>query len=172
MFRTAGIFAIALWLHAAAFGQSLGDVARANREQQQAQQAAGANPKVITNADLPSDPSDTPSADAPPGPVKHVSDRKFAQGQMAEQRLAQQWKAKILAQKNKVAELQTRVDRINATLHPAGGVAYENASSRYQARQRENLAEMQQRLDQQKQQLSTLQDEAHRAGMHTAVYDP
>jgi hypothetical protein len=171
MFRTAGIFAIALSLSAAAFGQSLGDVARANREQQQAQQSSGTAPKVITNNDLASDPSDSPTSNTPQA-VKHGSDRKLAQGQVAEQRLAQQWKAKILAQKNKVAELQARVDRMNAALHPTGGVTYENPSSRYQARQLENLAEVQQRLDQQKQQLSTLQDEARRAGMHTAVYDP
>jgi exonuclease VII large subunit len=171
MFRTAGIFAIALSLSATAFGQSLGDVARANREQQQAQQSSGTTPNVITNNDLASDPSDSPTSNAPQA-VRHASDRKLAQGQMAEQRLAQQWKAKILGQKNKVAELQARVDRMNAALHPTGGVTYENPSSRYKARQLENLAEMQQRLDQQKQQLSTLQDEARRAGMHTAVYDP
>jgi DNA repair exonuclease SbcCD ATPase subunit len=170
MFRAGKIFAIALVLNAAAFGQSLGDVARANREQQQAQQTAV--PKVITNADLPSDPSDTPTSDAPPRPANRSSDRKLAQDQLAQQRIAQHWRAQIQAQKNKVAELQARVDRLNAALHPAGGVVYDNPSSRYQARQLENLAQMQQMLDQQKQQLSAMQDEARRAGMHTAVYDP
>lgn len=172
MFRTAGIFAIAVLLTSAAFGQSLGDVARANREQQQAQQAAGTTPKVITNADVPSDPSGTPASDAPPRPVNRASEQKSAQEQLAQQRAAQQWRARIQAQKNKVAELQARVDRMNAALHPAGGVVYDNPSSRYQGRQMENLAQMQQMLDQQKQQLSTLQDEARRAGMHTSVYDP
>jgi hypothetical protein len=172
MVRTPGMFAIAFLLSAAAFGQSLGDVARANRDQQQAQQAAGTTPKVITNADLPSAPSDTPPSDVPPRPTNRASDRKLAQDQVAQQRIAQQWRARILAQKNKVAELQARVDRMNAALHPAGGVVYDNPSSRSQARQMENLAQMQQTLDQQKQQLSALQDEARRAGMHTSVYDP
>ena len=172
MFRMPRILAIALSLNAAALGQSLGDVARASREQQQAQQAAGTTPKVITNADLPSDPSDTPTSDAPPQPVNRASDQRFAQGQLAQQRAAQQWRARSQAQKKKVAELQARVDRMNASLHPAGGVLYENPTGRYQARQMENLAQMQAMLDQQKQQLYTMQDEARRAGMHTSVYDP
>ena len=121
MFRTSEILVTALLLNAAAFAQSLGDVARANREQQQAQQAAGATPKVITNADLPSDPWDTPTSGAPPQPVKRAFDQSFAPGQLAPQRAAQQWRARIQAQKNKVAELQARVDRMNASLHPAGG---------------------------------------------------
>jgi hypothetical protein len=172
MLRVPAIFAIALLLNAAAFGQSLGDVARANREQQQAQQAAGTTPKVISNADLPSDPSDTTVSDVPPRPLNRASDQKPAQNQLAQQRIAQQWRARILAQKNKVAELQARVDRLNAALHPAGGVVYDNPSSRYQARQMENLTQMQQMLDRQKQQLANMQDQARRAGMHTAVYDP
>lgn len=56
---------IALMLSGAAFAQSqsedsLGDIARANRARQQAQQADGVTPKVVTNQDLPGDTSAAP----------------------------------------------------------------------------------------------------------------
>src|ERR1700684_1144053 len=40
----------------AAYGQSLGEIARQYREKQDAEQASGAKPKVFTNKDLPENP--------------------------------------------------------------------------------------------------------------------
>ncbi|MGA7301905.1 MAG: hypothetical protein WBX10_16445, partial [Candidatus Sulfotelmatobacter sp.] len=56
------IFFVGLLLDVAAIGQSqagnsLADLARANRAKQQAEQATGSTPKVITNQDIPSAPS-------------------------------------------------------------------------------------------------------------------
>jgi len=52
------ILAIALLMSLAAFGQSLGDIARANRDKQDAEdEQSAAKPKVITNADLPKNPN-------------------------------------------------------------------------------------------------------------------
>ena len=61
------IVAIALLMSAAAYGQSLGDVARENRENQNAGDASStAKPKVITNQDLPKDPNANPVSSATP----------------------------------------------------------------------------------------------------------
>lgn len=178
-------FLITLLLSQAVFaqsqsGESLGDVARRNRAEQQAQEAAGTMPKVITNQDLPAAPPGAPES-SPSDPMTMVSgvkrsDRYADQGLsnqlLDEQRAAQQWKTRIQAQENKVARLQAHVDRMSALLNPSGGVQYEGPHSRYQARQMERLAQMQETLDQEKQRLFTMQQEARRVGMHTSVYDP
>jgi hypothetical protein len=47
-----------------AYGQSLGDIARENREKQNAEAAASTTPpKVITNKDLPKDPNPNPGSE-------------------------------------------------------------------------------------------------------------
>ena len=53
------VVAIALLMGPMAFGQSLGDIARENREKQSAEDASSSSvkPKVITNKDLPKDPN-------------------------------------------------------------------------------------------------------------------
>ena len=175
------ILAIALSISSFAYGQSLGDIARENREQQNASAASfTTKPKVITNKDLPKDPeanserSEAQSAvsAAPDNKVaeNRAADRRFAQQRLAEQRAAAQWKRQILAQKNKTAALQARIDQLHASIRSAGGsVQSEGPYNRYQARQ---LAQIQLQLDEQKRKLERMQDDARHAGMHTAVYDP
>lgn len=53
-----------------------------------------------------------------------------------------------------------------------GSVQCEGPYNRYQARQLERVAQMQQQLDEQKRKLDRMQEAARHAGMHTAVYDP
>jgi hypothetical protein len=100
--------ALALLLGTAAFGQSLGDVARENREEKEKQKAASAlaaQPRVITNKDLPQDPEQTedgrqavPSSNASdtdqattensaenPLPRKHLEHQHIAEPKMNEQ---------------------------------------------------------------------------------------
>jgi len=72
-----GIFVMGL-LSAAALGQyengqSLGDLARSNREKQQEEQASGVTPKMITNKDLPASPSSGIPAANPAEPMTQVS---------------------------------------------------------------------------------------------------
>ena len=50
--RFFSVLAIALWMGLAAYGQSLGDVARANREKQPQANPSAKQPAVITNDDL------------------------------------------------------------------------------------------------------------------------
>jgi hypothetical protein len=75
-----------------------------------------------------------------------------------------------------------RVDKLKASIHfvdPNNYYPYDYYSAyagvqenRYQARQLERLAQMQQQLDQQRKKLEEMQEAARHAGMHTPVYDP
>ena len=180
--------AMLLFATLAAYAQSLGDVARENREQKAAD-APTTPPKVITNATLPKDPDAEPTAgesptqaQTPPSPASAESSKKAARQRAAEQRAAEQWKQKILAQENTIANLRLRIDRLKASIHfvdPNNYYPYDSnsayaglAENRYQARKLERLAQMQQQLDQQKKKLEDMQEAARHAGMHTAVYDP
>ena len=170
------ICATALLMSSAAYGQSLGDIARANREKQNAENASASQPKVITNANLPKDPdANQELAEAPSGASvsSRVADHRSAQQRLVEQRAADQWKRQILAQKNRMAALQARIDQLNASIHSAGGsVQYEGPYNRYQARQLQRVAQIQLQLDEQKMKLDQMQEAARHAGMHSAVYDP
>jgi hypothetical protein len=171
-----------------ASAQSLGDVARENREKK-ADTTPAAQPKVITNKDLPKDPEADPVADqaataAQPASVPNKSpeqnaadrraERRFAQQRLAEQRAAEQWKRQILAQKDKIAALQARIDHLKATLQFADVSVYPYAGpyNRDQARQLRRITQLQQQLDEQQRKLDQMQEAARHAGMHTAVYDP
>jgi len=177
------ILAIALLMSLNAFGQSLGDIARENREKQDAESASPtAKPKVITNADLPKNPdANLGPREAQPGASAAASsqaadqrsgDQRTAEQRLAEQRAADQWKRQILAQKNKIATLQARLDQLNASISAYGTVQYETAYNSYQARQLQRVAQIQRQLDEQKRKLDQMQEAARHAGMHTAVYDP
>ena len=181
--------AVALVLPAAAFayGQSLGDIARENREKK-ADSTPAAQPKVITNKDLPKDKdsSDPAASGAQPAAVlpanenpgksaaEHRAEQRFAQQRLAEQRAAEQWKRRILAQKDKMASLQERIDNLKANVQFANVSTYPYSGpyNRAQARQVQRIMQLQQQLDEQKRKLEQMQEAARRAGMHTAVYDP
>ena len=171
---------IALLTTVAVYGQSLGDVARQNREKQSAEDAAGAQPKVITNKDLglPENPeADLQPADAQPNSAiptnRNTTDRRSREQRRDEQRAAEQWRRQILAQENKVASLQERIDQINAAIRSTGGtVQYEQPFSRAEAWQLRRVAQLQQQLDEQTRKLDAMQEEARHAGMHTLVTDP
>ena len=80
---------------------------------------------------------------------------------------------KIEAQENRIAEMQARLDRLNAMRNPNGStVQYDGPGSRYEAMQSQHIEMMQQRLEEQKQRLAAMQEAARREGAHTAVYDP
>jgi hypothetical protein len=186
MYRFLKSFVIALLLNATSFGQSgqpLADVARANRDKQAAQKAAGTMPRVITNQDIPADPQEVEEAKAsqPMTMVSGVngsfegrpSNQRFAAQNLAEQTTGERWRGRIQAQESRIADLEARIDQMNASLGPAGGSAqYEGPYNRYQARQMQRVAQMQGMLDQQRRRLDLMQEAARRAGMHTSVYDP
>jgi len=206
-------FFIALLMQSAVYGQSLGEVARENRDKQSDEDtSAAAKPKVITNKDLPKDPNEnqapsqmsggagaaTTSKKADPfsekGPTadqrlaeqrladqrksqqrlaEQKSEQQSAQQRLAQQRAADQWKRQILAQKNKMAGMQVRIDQLHASIRSANGsVQSDGPYNRSQAQQLQRVAQIQRQLDEQKWKLEQMQEAARHAGMHTAVYDP
>jgi hypothetical protein len=170
--------AIVFLMASAAYGQSLGDVARENREKQNAEDASGVQPKVITNANLPKDPTPNQGSHETPPAVSaatsnQAADRRSSQQRSAELRAAEQWKRQILVQKIRIATMQARIDQLNTSIHsPNGSTQYDGPYTRNQARQLQRVALIQQQLDEQKRKLDQIQEAARHAGMRTAVYDP
>jgi hypothetical protein len=160
--------------------QSLGDIARAN---QQKKAEATTPPKKITNADIPKNPEGYtgPPAEeeqnAEPSRADEASSRHAAQQRAAEGRAAAQWRQRIEAQQDRVANLEARVDRLRARVRrfdPNASSDY-NAIAGYnggQTRVAEQLHQMEDQLGLQKQKLEQMQEAARHAGMHTNVYDP
>jgi uncharacterized protein YfiM (DUF2279 family) len=159
--------------------QSLADVARANQEKKAAE-GSTAPSRTITNADLPKNPEGYtgPPPDDKQHPMQNSGNTaKEAAQQRAAERAGAQWRQQIVTQRNKIAMLETRIDRLRAQI----GVVDPNAADDYssgtsyngaQATQIRILKEMEANLSQQRQRLEEMQDAARRAGMHTTVYDP
>jgi hypothetical protein len=100
-------------------------------------------------------------------------DQRFAQQDRSQQRAGEQWKGRIENQESRIAELQAQIDQMNASTHSVGGgTLSEGPYNRYQARQMQRIAQMQEMLDLQKRKLAMMQEAARHAGMHTNVYDP
>jgi hypothetical protein len=171
-----GIFAIALLINLAAYGQSLGEIARKNREKQKSQETSGVQPRMITNKDLPVDPEGYEKPREPQRDAQSANtavEHRFEGQRFGQERASGPWRRQIVTQENRMANLQARIDQLNASLHfPGRSAQFEGPSNRYQARQLERVEQMQQRLDQQKRILEEMQESARQAGMHIHVYDP
>jgi hypothetical protein len=97
-------------------GQSLGDVARQQRQKQQQQTKDTHAPahKVITDEDIPDHPdtfSATPSSENKP------ETSSFRPSSENSEQAGAQWKARILAQKNAIASFQSQIDNLNSSVH-------------------------------------------------------
>ena len=163
-FRKAiGLAALSLGMAGVIYGQSLGDVAREQRQKQQAKQTPAA-PKVITNDDIPEQPDSSPS-NSP-----QVADSASPHGTKS----AEQWKAEILAQKKSIAALQSQIDRLSSTVHFVEANRYWNGvqHNERQVQKQDQVARMQAQLDGQKKKLEDMQESARRDGYGNAVYDP
>jgi hypothetical protein len=169
--------ALSVLLSGVACAQSLGDIARENKEKKTTDGSAPA--KVITNADLARDPdgSTDVETETAPTPVNKAANRanarRAASDRYAQQRAAEQWRQRIQAQEYTVANLQARVDRLRDATRYGGAVTSNDiAYSRSQARQLDRLNQLQMQLNAQKQKLADMQEAARHAGMHTKTYDP
>jgi len=108
-FRIAVCVPILLFLCAIGDAQSLGDVARQQRQKQQAKDAHPAR-KVVTNEEIPESPdaSANSSADSDSSGESSTPDASNGGNKSAEQ-----WKSGIQAQKARIAALQAQVDKLN-----------------------------------------------------------
>ena len=162
-----------LLLSSASRGQSLGDVAREQRQKQQQKNAKAAETKkVITDEDLPSHEANSTDESSRTDLVPDESafdstaDAKLQQGA--------HWKAQIQAQKATVANLQAQIDKLNSSIHYVEANRYSNGvqHNERQAQKQEQVEQMRKQLDEQKQKLEEMQESARRAGFGNTVYDP
>jgi len=167
MFRVSLTLSLLLLMASASSAQSLGDVARQNREKQKAKTTT-ATKKIVTNEDLSASPA--ANADSP----KEEGKKAAAPVASAGMRSAAQWKAQILAQKNAVASLQAQIDAVNKSIYFVEANAYYNGVqyNEYQVKKQKQVAQMQQQLEEQEKRLAEMQEAARQAGMGNAIYDP
>jgi hypothetical protein len=162
----------------ASLAQSLGDVARQQRQKQQAKDPHTPPKKVITNEDIPEHPESVPepSLDSSPSTPSNESEGKESSFHPASQvtQSGEQWKAAILAQKNVVASMQSDVDRLNASIHFVEANRYSNGVqyNQYQLKKQQEAQRVQKQLDEQKKKLADMQEAARKAGFGSSVYNP
>jgi chromosome segregation ATPase len=174
---------------AAQDSQSLGDVARQARAQKQAkgngskassdskdQDSNSANPsrpkpsRVITNDDSPN------STDLTPVVAKQSSENAVAPVQAAGNRDAQgeHWKSQIQSQKEAIASLQSQITELSNSIHYTGANCVANCEkwNENQQRKQEQVEAMRAQLEEQKQHLEEMQEQARKQGFGSSVYDP
>jgi len=148
----------------AARGQSLGDVAREQKQKQQSKKSQ-AVAKVITNEDLPESSTTTtssnPHSEVPSSPLSSPSE-------------GEHWKAEIAAQRNAVDNLQRQIDQLSSSIHFAPGNCVRNCVqyNEHQVQKQEEVQRMQADLEQQKKRLEDMQEAARKEGFGNSVYEP
>jgi len=169
--KVSAVLAVLMIFASVSYGQSLGDVARQQRQKQQ-QTKATAPHKVITNEDLPAHSAD--DADSASVTTTEDSKRAAASSSSAGKKTAEEWKSQIQAQKAKVAAMQSDVDKLNASVHYVEANRYTNGVqyNQAQSRKQQESERLQKRLDEQKKALSDMQEACRRAGFGSAVYEP
>jgi len=164
MFVVVGLI---VFVTTASYAQSLGDVAREQR-QKQAKDGHAAK-KVVTNEEIPENP------DAVASGTTSIDDHYAATPAATnDTHSAEQWKAKIEAQKSAIATMQNQIDRLNSSIHFVEANRYSNGVqyNQRQIQKQEEVQRMQKQLDEQKKKLEEMQEGARQAGLGSAVYDP
>ena len=161
------VVGLVISLGAFSYSQSLGDVAREERQKQEAKKAQAA-PKVITNEDLPEHPESNDSA------ASSQASSENAPSQPMGSKPAEQWKAEIAAQRRSVDNLQSQIDRLNSTIHFAPGNCVRGCVqwNEHQIQKEDEVQRMQAQLEQEKKRLDEMQEAARKEGFGNAVYEP
>lgn len=167
----------------ASYGQSLGDVARENRQKQQAKDKDkdktkkddSASHKVITNEDIPE--REDSASESEEVSASHDDDRpgdSSGRSASAVGQSGEQWKAAIQAQKDAIAAMQDQLDKLNASVHFVEANRYTNGVqyNQVQLEKQKQAQQMQKQLDEQKKKLEDMQEAARTAGYGSTVYDP
>lgn len=163
-------FLALIYLCSLCFAQSLGDIAREQRQKEKAK-SAQAKSKVVTNEDLP-DHGDSAGGSSQPSSAVTMPSATPDSASKGER--GQQWQKAIQQQKAAVADMQGQLDKLNASIHYVEANRYSNGVeyNQYQARKQEEAQRMQKQLDEQKEKLSAMQESARREGFGSSIYDP
>jgi|SRR5579863_953575 len=167
-YKFATVIALAASATLGGYAQSLGDVARAQRQKQA--QAASTSHKVITNEDMPANADGGENASPSSGERQDAAVSPASNDMHA----AQHWKSAIQAQKSAIASLQSQIDKMNSSIHFVEANRYSNGVqyNQKQVQKQDEVQRMQKQLDEQKKQLEDMQEQARRAGLGSSVYDP
>jgi hypothetical protein len=155
-------------------GQSLGDVARQTRQQNQKKDAPDGQPpkttKVFTNDEMPA--SGVDSAESTSGNPRRPS--RNSTPVSAGKPSAEQWKSRIFAARAAINATQSEIDKVSASIRYASPTCTQNCVTRNE-RALEKLLSVDQlrtQLEDQKKRLLDMQESARRQGYGNAVYDP
>jgi hypothetical protein len=154
---------------------SLGDVARKQRDKQDNVKNPPAKAKkVVTEEDIPSHiDGSAPDDESVPldGPHSEKSATPSANDVL---KTGDHWKASIAQQKLAVADLKSRIDRLNSSIRFVSASAYTNGVeyNKMQARRQQEAQRLQGELDEQEKSPEHMQETARRAGYGSAVWDP
>jgi hypothetical protein len=162
--------ALIFFLTCASYGQSLGDVAREQRQKQQTKDPKAAA-KLVTNDEIPESPdASANSSDDADGAPESSTPAASSAGR----KTAEQWKAEIEVRKARIAALQSHVDKLNDSVHFVEANRYYNGVqyNQYQLRKQQEVQRLQKQLDTEKKALADAQESARKAGFGSAVYDP
>lgn len=153
----------------ASYGQSLGDVAREQRQKQQAKDPKAAA-KVVTNDEIPESPDAASSSDDSDAAPESSTPAASTAGK----KTAGQWKAEIEVRKSRITALQSQVDKLNESVHFVEANRYYNGVqyNQYQLKKQQEAQRLQKQLETEKKALGDAQESARKAGFGTAVYDP
>ena len=153
---------------AASFAQSLGDVAREQRQKQAAKDAQKPR-KVITDDDIQEHP-DPQETDA----KQKRAHSDVSLSALSNEKNGDRVKTAILAQKNRIKEAQSYADKLKASTHFVDSNLYYNGPqyNQAQARKLQEVERLQQRVKQEQQRLEEMQEVARKAGFGSSVYDP
>ncbi len=155
-----------LWL-AHANGQSLGDVARQQR-QKQVEKRPSAQHKVVTDDDLPAHTAESSGpaskndlAETPDPPINSTAN-------------AEQVKATFVSAKKQIADFKAQLEKLRASVHYVEANRYSNGVqyNQYQQRKQQEVDRMQKQLDETQKKLQAMQEAARKAGFGSTVYDP
>jgi len=163
-----------------AFGQnspSLGDAARSTRQQEQEKDQPGKGPsagpkaaRVVTDDDTP------PRAGAPDQPSKSSDQQQASKNgspAAVAKLTAEQWKAKILAQKSGINAMQSQIDKVKDSIHFVAATC--RGCEQWNERQLQKKQEVERalaELEKQKKLLEEMQEAARQQGYGSSVYDP
>jgi predicted RNase H-like nuclease (RuvC/YqgF family) len=166
--KTFAVVIMVLLFVAGSYGQSLGDVARQQR-QKQAKDGHTAR-KVVTNEEIPESPESVASGSTSTEELNGTP----ASSASNDTHSGEEWKAKIQEQKSSVASLQSQIDRLNSSIHFVEANRYTNGVqyNQRQAQKQDEVQRMQKQLDEQKKKLEDMQESARKAGLGSSVYDP
>jgi DNA repair exonuclease SbcCD ATPase subunit len=152
----------------ASYGQSLGDVAREQRQKQQAKDPKAAA-KVVTNDEIPESPdASTNSSDDTTGAPESSTPAASSAGK----KTAEQWKSEIEARKTRIAALQSHVEKLNDWVHFVEANGYYNGGQNNQYQLKKQEAQRMQSNWTLRKRRWRCAGVARKAGFGSAVYDP